>query len=84
MSARLDDLDVDGRVVIVRSDLNVPLANQPDGSVAITDDGRVRASVPTIERLRQKGARVVVLAHLGLALLGTTEALAPGPGRRAA
>ncbi|TEX51166.1 MAG: phosphoglycerate kinase [Actinomycetales bacterium mxb001] len=79
MSARLDDLDVDGRVVIVRSDLNVPLANQPDGSVAITDDGRVRASVPTIERLRQKGARVVVLAHLGRPKGQRVDALSLAP-----
>jgi len=79
VSARLDDLDVDGRVVIVRSDLNVPLANQPDGSVAITDDGRVRASVPTIERLRQKGARVVVLAHLGRPKGQRVDALSLAP-----
>ncbi|HET8613904.1 MAG TPA: phosphoglycerate kinase [Actinomycetales bacterium] len=57
----IDDLgDLTGRTVLVRSDLNVPL----DGS-RITDDGRIRASVPTIERLRSKGARVVVCAHLG-------------------
>ena len=49
-----------GRTVLVRSDLNVPL----DGST-ITDDGRVRASVPTIDGLREQGARVVVCAHLG-------------------
>jgi len=46
--------------VLVRSDLNVPL----DGG-RITDDGRVRASVPTLQRLRAAGARVVVVAHLG-------------------
>lgn len=79
MSGRLDDVDVDGRVVIVRSDLNVPLANQPDGSVAITDDGRIRASVPTIERLRQKGARVVVLAHLGRPKGQRVDALSLAP-----
>jgi phosphoglycerate kinase len=44
----------------VRSDLNVPL----DGTT-ITDDGRIRASVPTIQRLADAGARVVVVAHLG-------------------
>jgi phosphoglycerate kinase len=49
-----------GRTVLVRSDLNVPL----DG-IRITDDGRIRASVPTIERLADAGARVVVMAHLG-------------------
>jgi phosphoglycerate kinase len=52
--------DVAGKRVLVRSDLNVPL----DGS-RITDDGRVRASVPTIQELAEAGARVVVVAHLG-------------------
>ncbi|MFC5178620.1 phosphoglycerate kinase [Nocardioides taihuensis] len=52
--------DVRGKRVLVRSDLNVPL----DGA-RITDDGRVRASVPTIQALAEAGARVVVVAHLG-------------------
>jgi phosphoglycerate kinase len=52
--------DLRGKRVLVRSDLNVPL----DGTT-ITDDGRVRASVPTISRLVEAGARVVVCAHLG-------------------
>jgi phosphoglycerate kinase len=52
--------DVRGKRVLVRSDLNVPL----DGT-RITDDGRVRASVPTIQALAEAGARVVVVAHLG-------------------
>jgi phosphoglycerate kinase len=56
----IDDLDVAGRRVLVRADLNVPL----DGS-RITDDGRIRASVPTIRRLAERGARVIVCAHLG-------------------
>ncbi|MEV5557674.1 phosphoglycerate kinase [Nonomuraea wenchangensis] len=56
----LDDLDVKGRRVLVRADLNVPL----DGET-ITDDGRIRASVPTIKALAGRGARVVVCAHLG-------------------
>ncbi len=50
-----------GRRVLVRSDLNVPL----DAEGRITDDGRVRASVPTIQALSGAGARVVVCAHLG-------------------
>jgi phosphoglycerate kinase len=58
---QLDDLgDLRGKRVLVRSDLNVPL----DGD-RITDDGRVRASVPTIARLAEAGARVIVTAHLG-------------------
>ncbi|MCR4511884.1 phosphoglycerate kinase [Aeromicrobium sp. 50.2.37] len=52
--------DLSGTRVLVRSDLNVPL----DGST-ITDDGRVRASVPTVRRLAEAGARVLVMAHLG-------------------
>ena len=52
--------DVQGKRVLVRSDLNVPL----DGD-QITDDGRIRASVPTIRALAEAGARVVVMAHLG-------------------
>ncbi len=57
----IDDLgDLSGKRVLVRSDLNVPL----DGTT-ITDDGRVRASVPTIKRLADQGARVLVVAHLG-------------------
>jgi len=59
----LDDLlasGISGRTVLVRSDLNVPL----DGSV-ITDDGRIRASLPTLQALLLGGAKVVVTAHLG-------------------
>ena len=59
----LDDLLADGvagRTVLVRSDLNVPL----DGTT-ITDDGRIRASLPTLTALTAAGAGVVVTAHLG-------------------
>lgn len=52
--------NVSGRAVLVRSDLNVPL----DGST-ITDDGRVRASLPVIQKLAEAGAKVIVMAHLG-------------------
>ncbi|MBO9520929.1 MAG: phosphoglycerate kinase [Nocardioidaceae bacterium] len=59
--AGIDSLgDLTGKRVLVRSDLNVPL----DGTL-ITDDGRIRASLPTIQALAAKGARVVVMAHLG-------------------
>ena len=56
----IDSLDVAGKVVLLRSDLNVPL----DGTT-ITDDGRIRASLPTINKLRERGARVLITAHLG-------------------
>src|SRR3954452_3295454 len=56
--------DLRGRRVLVRSDLNVPLEG-PDHDRTITDEGRIRASVPTIKALADRGARVVVVAHLG-------------------
>ena len=57
----IDDLgDLRGKKVLLRSDLNVPL----DGT-RITDDGRIKASLPTIRRLTDAGARVIVCAHLG-------------------
>ena len=56
----LDDLDVDGKRVLVRVDFNVPL----DGP-RITDDARIRAALPTLEELREKGARLLLAAHLG-------------------
>lgn len=57
---QLADLEVAGKRVFLRCDLNVPLK---DG--AITDDGRIRASLPTINALLNKGARLVIAAHLG-------------------
>jgi phosphoglycerate kinase len=56
----IDDLDVSCATVLLRADLNVPL----DGDT-ITDDGRIRASLPTITKLTGRGARVVIVAHLG-------------------
>ena len=61
----VDDLiaeGVSGRRVLLRADLNVPLDKS---TREITDDGRIRASLPTLQALREAGARVVVAAHLG-------------------
>lgn len=57
---QLADLNVAGKRVFLRCDLNVPLKEG-----AITDDGRIRASLPTINALLDKGARLVIAAHLG-------------------
>ena len=57
---RVDDLDVAGRTVLLRADFNVPLSGG-----TITDDRRIRASLPTLAQLTARGARMVVCAHLG-------------------
>jgi len=62
----LDDLighGVRGRRILVRSDLNVPLS--ADTPRRVTDDGRIRASLPALTKLLDRGARVIVAAHLG-------------------
>ncbi|HEY6695984.1 MAG TPA: phosphoglycerate kinase [Solirubrobacteraceae bacterium] len=57
----LEDLDVEGKRVLVRVDFNVPL----DEAHNITDDARIRAALPTLNELREKGARLLLAAHLG-------------------
>jgi phosphoglycerate kinase len=56
----LDDLDVEGKRVLLRVDFNVPLDHG-----RITDDARIRAALPTIETLRERGAKLLLAAHLG-------------------
>ncbi len=52
--------DLRGKRVLIRCDLNVPLEGE-----TITDDGRIRASLPTLNQLREAGAKIIILAHLG-------------------
>lgn len=58
------DLDVAGKRVLLRVDFNVPTEDR-DGRQHITDDTRIRESLPTINLLREKGARVILMAHFG-------------------
>lgn len=58
------ELDVTGKRVLVRVDFNVPVEER-DGKMAITDDTRIRESLPTIKLLREKGAKVILMAHFG-------------------
>jgi phosphoglycerate kinase len=60
----LRDLDVRSKRVLVRVDFNVP-TEERDGHAVITDDTRIRESLPTINRLRERGAKVILMAHLG-------------------
>ena len=73
---RLSELDLRGKRVFIRADLNVP----QDDSLAITDDTRIRASLPAIRHAMQAGAAVMVTSHLGRPTEGTVrpeDSLAP-------
>ena len=74
----LSDLAVSGRTVLLRADFNVPLDTDSAGNRVITDDGRIRAALPTIQSLTSQGAKVVILAHLGRPKVISGSATVPG------
>ena len=76
---RMVDLDLQGKRVLIREDLNVPVLNQ-----AVTSDARIRAALPTIDAARRHGARIMLMSHLGRPEEGVYDAefsLAPVAAR---
>src|SRR5213596_2603874 len=64
MKLTLRDLEVRGKRVLVRVDFNVPVEER-DGKIVITDDTRIRESLPTINWLREHGAKTILMSHFG-------------------
>lgn len=62
---KLEHIDLSNQRVLLRADLNAPLKVDSNGQMQITDDGRLKASVATIELLIKKNAKIIILAHLG-------------------
>ena len=60
----VNDLDLQGKRVFTRVDYNVPM-EESAGTMIINDDTRIRATLPTLKALVEKGARIILAAHLG-------------------
>jgi phosphoglycerate kinase len=76
--SQLDAAALDGRRALVRVDFNVPIKNGQ-----VSDDSRIRAAIPTIRYLRERGARVILLSHLGRPKKGPDPAFTLAPVVRA-
>jgi phosphoglycerate kinase len=61
----IDDIEITNQRVLLRADLNAPMKQDASGAMQITDDGRLKASVTTINDLRNMKAKIIILAHLG-------------------
>ena len=70
------DVDVGGRTVLVRVDFNVPFK---PGTSEISDDGRIRASLPTLRYLMERNCKLIVCSHLGRPKGQVVESLRIGP-----
>jgi phosphoglycerate kinase len=75
----IEDLDVRGKRVLVRVDFNVPLDTGEDGLPVVADDTRIVAALPTIEELRRRGGRLVLVSHLGRPKGGDDQSLSMAP-----
>ncbi len=75
----IDELDVHGKRVLLRVDFNVPLGEDEQGRRVVADDTRIRAALPTIAELRERGARLVLVSHLGRPDGHPDEALSMAP-----
>jgi phosphoglycerate kinase len=60
----IDDLDVEGRRVLLRADFDVPITPPSAGGPQVADDTRIRTALTTIDELRRRGARLVLISHL--------------------
>ena len=74
----LRDVDVGGKRVLVRVDFNVPI-DERDGKIDITDDTRIRESLPTINYLREHHAKTILMSHLGRPKGGPEPQYSLGP-----